>query len=144
MASIYSQQIKSTAFWNDWCSPKHWLSRDGGRIFSWDMESTKYTNEKPSTQYLLIKGWVYDIYLLDLLSEFTDEKWSPLHLLIRKGDHTSYTSKILYTTFNLERWSTQHLLMRDGNSKEMASTAFILERWVSQHLLMRYGVHSIY
>ena len=48
-------------------------------------------------------------------TEFTDEKWSPLHLLIRNGVHTSYTLDTVYTLFNLRRWNTQHLLMRDGD-----------------------------
>ena len=47
--------------------------------------------------------------------ECTNEKWGPLHLLIRNGDHTSYTLEFVYTTFNLDRWSTQHLLTRDGD-----------------------------
>ena len=54
--SIYSGEMQSTAFTNDWWYPEHLLIRDGmASIYSQQMESTAFTHERWKTQHLLIR-----------------------------------------------------------------------------------------
>ena len=87
------------------------------------MESTKNTDERPSTQHLLEEDRLNEIYSLEMdFTSITLQRWSTKNLLMRNGVllfrngvHISYTLDIVYTTFNFERWCTHNLLKRDGD-----------------------------
>ena len=60
-------------------SPQHFLLRDGVQ---------KYTHESPSTQHLVIKDRIYDIYSLEMdLTSIIHERWSAQNLLMRNGEN---------------------------------------------------------
>ena len=90
----------------------------------------------PSTQHLLIKDRVYDIYSLEMdFTSIIHQRWSTQNLLMINGAHCIYSSEMVSTPVTLSRFCTLHL---------MESTVFSHKRWRTQPLLLRDEFHSIY
>ena len=78
---------------------------------------------------------------------FTNEKWSTQQLVMRYGEHGFYSLYIEHKIFTHERWSPLQLL-KNGvlsiYSEVMQSTAYTNDTWYPQDLFIRYGMASIY
>ena len=104
--NIFSSEVEYTAFFNDWCSPKHWLSRDGVHNFYWvEMGSTACTDLRWSKYYFLMSDKVHRIFSRLMLSKTLNlKKWGPQF----------YWLEMEYTLLIYEMWRPQHWLSRHG------------------------------
>ena len=79
--SIYTQYMDYSAF--------IFLTRYGVHNRDFPDIVHKISHETPSTQHLLIKDRVHDIYSLEMdCTAFTRQKWGPQYLLMRDGVYT--------------------------------------------------------
>ena len=130
-----SIEIVYTIFNLERWSTQHLLMRDGNSkkwrsqplflrhgfhsLYSWDIVSTVYTNERCNN---IIYEWEMEF------TRFIHLRWGKQHLFFRVGKYS--------------------IVMRDGfhrmYSWEIGHTAFTHGRWRPRYLLMRYGVEGIY
>ena len=104
--NIFSSEVDYTAFFNDWCSPKHWLSRDGVHSFYCvEIGSTACTDWRWNTHYFLMSDRVHSILSRFMLSKTLNlKKWGPQF----------YWLEMEYTLLIHEMWRPQHWLSRHG------------------------------